>query len=107
MKLVVPMALALASCATTPPLQPAEELHRLEAIVGGSETSLKRFEAAARACGANVFSIDRGSETRWIGIGLGTGGEPAGADPRIRCALQWVMENPGEELGFVGNERRP
>jgi hypothetical protein len=63
-----------------------------------------RFEAAARACGAQVFSIDRGDEPRWVGIGRGL--EAPAGDPRIECALQWLVSHPEEELYFVGNETR-
>ena len=95
-------ALAVASCAT--PDRSPPEMHPLVALITGSEASMVRFEVAARQCGAQVFSVDRGREPRWIGIGRGLGA-PAG-DTRIECAMRWIVDHPEESLSFVGNESR-
>ena len=84
--------------------QPTQSMHLLAGLFTGSEASMARFEAAARQCGAQVFSIERPGEPRWIGIGRGLAA-PAG-DPRIECAMNWIVNHPDEELYFVGNESR-
>ena len=78
--------------------------HPLAALITGSEASMTRFEAAARACGAETFSIDQGAEPRWVGIGRGL--EAPYDDPHILCAMQWISDHRDEELYFVGNAPR-
>jgi len=95
-------AVAIASCAT--PDHSLPEIYPLAGIVTGSEASMVRFEAAARQCGAQVFSIDRGREPRWIGIGRTL--EPFADDPQIDCAISWMLNHREEELYFVGNAPR-
>jgi len=73
-------------------------------VITGSEASMVRLEAAARSCGAKVFSIPMGAEPRWIGIGRGL--EAPVNDDRINCVFQWLTDHPEEELFFVGNEAR-
>lgn len=86
-------ALSLTSCATTSFTLPYS-------LVSGSEASLTRFENAARACGADVRSIPL-THSRWVSVGI----DPdAPNDPRVACAMQWILDHPEEELGFVGND---
>lgn len=93
-------AAGLAACATIPHEPPFVPPFML---VGGSEAGLARFEAAARACGADVRSIPL-THSRWVGIRIDPAAPPG--DPRIDCALRWIADHPEEELGFVGNEAR-
>ena len=94
-------AAGLAACAT-PAREPPFTLPFV-ALVGGSEAGLARFEAAARGCGADVRSIPR---TRSRRIGIYRDPADPSRDPRIECALRWLVDHPEEELGFVGNEAR-
>jgi hypothetical protein len=75
-------------------------LDQIAFIVTGTEASLIRFEHAAHACGARLYS-ENGKHGRHF-IGVRRDLSAAFDDPRIECAIRWVMDHP-KGLYFVGN----
>ena len=90
------------SPAATLPVRSRFQMQALATIVSGTEPALARFEEAARTCGAQVVSIEREGETRWVGIARRS--EPPANDARIMCALRWLATHRDGGLYFVGGK---